>query len=42
MLCAVTWIPTSGSTEDRDKRTLKLFLPVIQRAAVGVRARVRW
>jgi len=25
MLFAVTWVPTSGLTEDRDKRTLKLF-----------------
>jgi hypothetical protein len=25
MLFAVTWIPTGGLTEDRDRRTLKLF-----------------
>lgn len=25
MLFAVTWIPTGSLTEDRDKRTLKLF-----------------
>jgi len=25
MLFAVTWVPTSGGSEDRDKRTLKLF-----------------
>ena len=25
MLFAVAWVPTSGSSEDRDKRTLKLF-----------------
>jgi len=25
MLFGVTWVPTSGPTEDRDKRTLKLF-----------------
>jgi hypothetical protein len=25
MLFAVTWTPTSGLSEDRDKRTLKLF-----------------
>ena len=25
MTFAVTWVPTSGITEDRDKRTLKLF-----------------
>ena len=25
MLFAVTWVPTSGPTEERDKRTLKLF-----------------
>lgn len=25
MLFALSWVPTSGSTEERDKRTLKLF-----------------
>lgn len=25
MTFAVTWVPTSGLTEDRDKRTLRLF-----------------
>jgi hypothetical protein len=25
MTFAVTWVPTGGLTEDRDKRTLKLF-----------------
>jgi hypothetical protein len=25
MLFSVTWIPTSGLTEERDRRTLKLF-----------------
>ena len=25
MLFGVTWVPTSGATEERDKRTLKLF-----------------
>jgi hypothetical protein len=25
MLFAISWVPTSGLTEDRDKRTFKLF-----------------
>jgi hypothetical protein len=25
MLFAVTWVPASGLTEERDKRTLKMF-----------------
>jgi hypothetical protein len=25
MLFAITWVPTGGGTEDRDKRTLSLF-----------------